>query len=51
MENTPVYTTVDTISCAGTNDVGGHPKVYLELKHNKSVVCPYCSRQFILRSE
>jgi uncharacterized Zn-finger protein len=36
------------ISCKGDGQKGdlGHPLVYLEIKKNGHIKCPYCSRQF-----
>ena len=36
------------VSCSGHNGPLGHPKVYLEMGDNESVVCPYCSKIFKL---
>ncbi len=38
-----------TVSCEGNGPVTGHPKVYLTFKPgSKEIVCPYCSRNFVL---
>ncbi len=38
-------------SCDGGGALG-HPKVYLRMKPgNTSIVCPYCSRMFVLRGK
>lgn len=38
-----------TVACEGNGPVTGHPKVYLTFKPNdREIVCPYCSRTFIL---
>jgi uncharacterized Zn-finger protein len=38
------------VSCEGSGGALGHPKVYLHIDQDKgSIVCPYCSRQFVLR--
>lgn len=34
------------IACAG-DGVSGHPKVYLNLKKNTSLDCPYCGIKYI----
>ncbi|CAA7623430.1 zinc-finger domain-containing protein [Magnetospirillum sp. UT-4] len=41
---------VDTpvIACDGGNGGLGHPRVYLNVGAEGSVVCPYCSRRFVL---
>ena len=42
---------VDTkrIACDGGGGALGHPKIYLEMGSVSEVVCPYCSRRFILK--
>ncbi len=45
----------DIIECDGGGPPLGHPMVYLKLtlqkdKQAHSVICPYCSRQFVLKS-
>ena len=36
------------VSCSGPDGPLGHPKVYLDIGDNESVVCPYCSKIFKL---
>lgn len=36
------------VSCDGGKGRLGHPKVYLNMGVNNSIVCPYCSKKFIL---
>lgn len=36
------------IACDGGNGGLGHPRVFLNLGHERQAVCPYCSRQFVL---
>ncbi|HCR85145.1 MAG TPA: zinc-finger domain-containing protein [Alphaproteobacteria bacterium] len=37
------------ISCDGGKGALGHPKVYLYIPKDKgSIVCPYCSKNFVL---
>ena len=36
------------VSCSGPDGPLGHPKVYLDMGDNESVVCPYCSKLFKL---
>lgn len=38
------------ISCDGGKGSLGHPKVYLDVSKEGFVVCPYCSRKFILEN-
>lgn len=42
-----------TVSCDGGNDPAlGHPNVYLTFKDGEQeIVCPYCSRHFILSGD
>ena len=37
-----------SVSCDGGLGASGHPKVYLNIGSENKVVCPYCSRVFIL---
>lgn len=37
------------VSCDGGKM--GHPKVYLNLGEKKEIVCPYCSKKFIIKSK
>ncbi|MEI6987384.1 MAG: zinc-finger domain-containing protein [Rhodospirillaceae bacterium] len=43
--------TVDTLAtvCDGDGALG-HPRVYLSVDNSVGVVCPYCSRRFVLRT-
>ena len=36
------------VSCDGGGGALGHPKVSLNLGEEHQVVCPYCSRHFVL---
>jgi len=52
----PVSETVETSSrevhCDGIGVALGHPRVFLSIKPGEDdVVCPYCSRRFVLRKE
>ena len=46
-----IQATSREVACDGGGGALGHPKVYLHIDHEKgdSVVCGYCSRQFIYR--
>ncbi len=46
----PVYAATASVSCDGDalGHPQGHPKVYLKIGDSGEVVCPYCSRRFIL---
>ena len=39
------------VTCDGGGGALGHPKVYLHIDHEDGdkVVCPYCSRTYVLR--
>lgn len=37
------------ISCEGGANAAGHPRVFLNMGDNNEVVCPYCSKKFIIR--
>ncbi len=37
-----------TVSCDGGGGGGGHPTVYLNFGDKTEIVCPYCSRTFLL---
>ena len=36
-----------TIACDGGDGALGHPRVFLRIEH-REVMCPYCSRLFVL---
>lgn len=40
--------TTPTVSCDG-GEKDGHPRVYLDVSKTGKVICPYCSRVFILK--
>ena len=46
-ENTELVSS-KKVSCSGLDGPLGHPKVYLDMGDNISVVCPYCSKIFKL---
>lgn len=37
------------VSCNGGGGVIGHPKVFLDMGKDSQILCPYCSKQFILK--
>lgn len=44
-----VLVTTTTVTCDGSKDSGGHPRVYLKLDPTShKITCPYCSRKFKL---
>ena len=49
MSKETVTVNTRTVSCEGNGPVTGHPKVYLTFQPgSKEIVCPYCSRTFVL---
>lgn len=39
------------VACDGGGGAVGHPRVYLHIEPDTGeVVCPYCSRQYVLRA-
>lgn len=42
-----ITTKTREVSCDGGHDYG-HPMVYLHIGKEEKVICPYCSREFIL---
>ena len=45
-QKTTVNSKTQTVSCEGDSKQG-HPKIYLSLKNQQEVKCPYCSKIFI----
>lgn len=47
-----VHVSTKTVSCDGngSHEGLGHPKVYLSLKKEGRVDCPYCGRVYIFES-
>lgn len=37
-----------TVGCDGGGGALGHPLVYLKIGDSREIVCPYCSRHFVL---
>ncbi len=44
----PVYVESTTVGFDGGGGPLGHPKVYLKIGDKGEIVCPYCSRRYIL---
>ena len=44
----PVIVETRSVSCDGGNGSAGHPNVYLNIGDDGQIVCPYCSRTFVL---
>ncbi len=36
------------VACDGGGGALGHPRVFLEIDSTGEVVCPYCSRRYVL---
>ena len=43
------YTNSKKMSCNGLDGPLGHPKVYLDMGDKNQIICPYCSKLFILK--
>lgn len=43
-----VYVEERSVACDG-NGALGHPRVYLNMGDENEIVCPYCSRHFVLK--
>ena len=43
-----IYVKSRTVACDGGGGPLGHPAVYLNMGDETEVVCPYCSRHFVL---
>jgi uncharacterized Zn-finger protein len=39
------------VGCDGGDGPLGHPMVYLKIGDERSAVCPYCSRHFVLAAD
>ena len=44
-----IETDSNRVACDGGGGALGHPRVFLEIGKENEVVCPYCSRRFVLR--
>ncbi len=49
-EETVVVET-NTVGCDGGGEALGHPKVFLKIGDGGAVVCPYCSRRYVLAGD
>ena len=38
------------VVCDGGGGALGHPKVFLDMGKEKNIICPYCSKSFILKN-
>ena len=46
-----IATTSDRVACNGGGGALGHPQVWLTLGTDGRVTCPYCSRQYVRRTD
>lgn len=45
-----IHVQSDEVACDGGGGPLGHPRVYLHIDPDKgSIVCPYCSRTYVLK--
>tara|TARA_B100001027_G_scaffold29904_1_gene17736 strand:- start:2 stop:184 length:183 start_codon:yes stop_codon:yes gene_type:complete len=44
----PIYVETHTVACDGGGGPLGHPKVFLTFDESGEIVCPYCSRHYLL---
>lgn len=48
-----LYTNSKKVACDGSRDGqnsgSGHPLIYLNMGKNDSVICPYCSKCFVIQ--
>jgi uncharacterized Zn-finger protein len=44
-----IYVSEPVVACDGGSL--GHPRVFLNLTPKGEVMCPYCSRRYVLRSK
>lgn len=44
----PITVTSRTVACDGGGGPLGHPRVFLTFDDEHRIVCPYCSRVFVL---
>ena len=45
-----VVTVTRSVKCEGEGHGVGHPLVYLEIGPENEIICPYCSRSFVLKT-
>jgi uncharacterized Zn-finger protein len=47
---TPIPVAGRQVACDGGGGALGHPQVYLSMVEAGEIVCPYCSRRFVLEA-
>ncbi len=40
----------ETVACDGGEGALGHPRVFLNMKGQGQIDCPYCGRRFVLKA-
>jgi uncharacterized Zn-finger protein len=50
-ETAPIIVHERSVACDGGDGPLGHPRVWLRIAADNEVVCPYCSRHYILEGE
>jgi uncharacterized Zn-finger protein len=46
-----IYVETRTVACNGGVGHLGHPRVYLNMGPAAEVICPYCSRHYVLEKK
>ena len=39
------------VDCDGGGGALGHPKIYLDMGKETKIICPYCSKSFVLENK
>ena len=47
-DNDTTVVATDPVACDGNGPGFGHPRVFLPFAGKHEVVCPYCSRRYVL---
>lgn len=47
----PIIVETRTVACDGGGGPLGHPTVYLKIGDEGDIVCPYCSRHYVLAKD
>jgi uncharacterized Zn-finger protein len=48
MEDETIHVNDAIVACDG-DGAAGHPRVFLDIEDRGEVVCPYCSRHYVLK--
>jgi len=46
-----IYTSAARVSCNGGGGALGHPQIWLNMNADGEVMCPYCSRHFVQKTD